>query len=190
MPGQMRAVDAGLRAMRAMPGPLDTKLAVLMMLSVQVRGFALIARDIADAGGTVGEATRRLHDTILSSIGSMSTTVRRSLILLSGGLDSSIVAAATAVDGGDAQCVTVSTKAASGDERVFAGKTAGRAGKPEKDADTRALEADLAANLGMSVRIDHEPGGESGLMTIRYNTLDDLDRLCRALSQLPPLADL
>ena len=69
-------------------------------------------------------------------------------------------------------------------------KTAGRAGKPEKDADTRALEADLAANLGMSVRIDHEPGGESGLMTIRYNTLDDLDRLCRALSQLPPLADL
>ncbi len=60
MPGQMRAVDAGLRAMRAMPGPLDTKLAVLMMLSVQVRGFALIARDVADAGGTVGEATRRL----------------------------------------------------------------------------------------------------------------------------------
>lgn len=60
MPGQMRAVDAGLRAMRSMPGPLDTKLAVLMMLSVQVRGFALMARDIADAGGAVGEATRRL----------------------------------------------------------------------------------------------------------------------------------
>jgi len=55
----------------------------------------------------------------------------------------------------------------------------------EKDADTRALEADLAANLGMSVSIDHEPGGESGTLTIRYNTLDDLDNLCRVLSVMP-----
>ncbi|EEW24896.1 ParB/RepB/Spo0J family partition protein [Rhodobacter ferrooxidans] len=55
----------------------------------------------------------------------------------------------------------------------------------EKDADTRALEADLAANLGMSVRIDHEPGGEAGTLTVRYNTLDDLDALCRVLSVMP-----
>jgi len=55
----------------------------------------------------------------------------------------------------------------------------------EKDADTRALEADLAANLGMSVSINHEPGGESGTITIRYNTLDDLDNLCRVLSVMP-----
>jgi len=55
----------------------------------------------------------------------------------------------------------------------------------EKDADTRALEADLAANLGMSVSIDHEPGGESGTLTIRYNSLDDLDNLCRVLSVMP-----
>lgn len=55
----------------------------------------------------------------------------------------------------------------------------------EKDADTRALEADLSANLKMSVRIDHEPGGESGILSIRYNTLDDLDNLCRVLSVMP-----
>jgi ParB family chromosome partitioning protein len=55
----------------------------------------------------------------------------------------------------------------------------------EKDADTRALEADLSANLGMAVRIDHEPGGQAGLLTIRYNSLDDLDLLCRGLSVLP-----
>jgi ParB family transcriptional regulator, chromosome partitioning protein len=55
----------------------------------------------------------------------------------------------------------------------------------EKDADTRALEGDLSANLGMAVRINHEPGGSTGVLTIRYNTLDDLDRLCRALSLLP-----
>jgi ParB family chromosome partitioning protein len=55
----------------------------------------------------------------------------------------------------------------------------------EKDADTRALEADLSANLGMSVSIDHEAGGNAGLLRIRYNSLDDLDLLCRALSVLP-----
>ena len=60
-----------------------------------------------------------------------------------------------------------------------------RARRTEKDADTRALEADLSANLGMAVRIDHEPGGETGLLTIRYNTLDDLDNLCRVLSVMP-----
>lgn len=56
---------------------------------------------------------------------------------------------------------------------------------PEKDADTRVLEADLSANLKMPVRIDHASGGESGELTIRYDSLDDLDRLCRVLSQLP-----
>ncbi|MES2913603.1 MAG: ParB/RepB/Spo0J family partition protein [Pseudomonadota bacterium] len=56
---------------------------------------------------------------------------------------------------------------------------------PERDADTRALESDLSANLKLPVRIDHLAGGESGELTIRYASLDDLDRLCRILSQLP-----
>jgi ParB family chromosome partitioning protein len=47
------------------------------------------------------------------------------------------------------------------------------------------LEADLSANLRMAVSIDHEPGGETGLLTIRYNTLEDLDNLCRVLSVMP-----
>lgn len=60
MPGQMRAVDAGLRAMRTLPGPLDGKLAVLMMLSVQVRGFALMTRDITKPGQAISTATKDL----------------------------------------------------------------------------------------------------------------------------------
>ncbi|WP_209425179.1 ParB/RepB/Spo0J family partition protein [Pararhodobacter sp. SW119] len=51
----------------------------------------------------------------------------------------------------------------------------------EKDADTRVLEQDISANLGMGVTIDHRAGGESRL-TIKYRTLDDLDQLCRLLS--------
>jgi ParB family chromosome partitioning protein len=56
---------------------------------------------------------------------------------------------------------------------------------PQKDADTRALEGDLSANLKMPVRIEHSSGGESGELVIRYESLDDLDKLCRILSQLP-----
>lgn len=55
----------------------------------------------------------------------------------------------------------------------------------DKDADTRAIEGDLSANLGMAVSINHEPGGERGRLTVTYNTLADLDLLCRALSMVP-----
>ena len=51
-----------------------------------------------------------------------------------------------------------------------------------KDADTKALEGDLSANLGMKVSVDHNSGQENGQITIKYNTLDDLDNLCRILS--------
>jgi len=54
-----------------------------------------------------------------------------------------------------------------------------------KDADTRAIEMDVSANLNMNVRIDHEPGGSSGKLIISYRSLDDLDLLCRVLSQIP-----
>ena len=51
----------------------------------------------------------------------------------------------------------------------------------EKDADTRVLEQDLAANLKMKVSIDHGSDG-GGLLSIRYANLDDLDDLCRILT--------
>jgi ParB family transcriptional regulator, chromosome partitioning protein len=62
-------------------------------------------------------------------------------------------------------------------------KTTGRA--PDKDADTRALEADLSANLGLQVLISHGSEGGSGQVTIRYDNLEDLDRLCQVLSTPP-----
>lgn len=54
--------------------------------------------------------------------------------------------------------------------------------KTHKDADTVALEGDLSANLGMKVSVDHISGGENGKITISYQTLDELDELCRILS--------
>lgn len=49
----------------------------------------------------------------------------------------------------------------------------------EKDADTRALEADLSAQLKMPVTIDHSASG--GTLTISYRNLEQLDRLCQIL---------
>nr|WP_319248782.1 ParB/RepB/Spo0J family partition protein [uncultured Celeribacter sp.] len=53
----------------------------------------------------------------------------------------------------------------------------------DKDADTRALEADLSAAISMKVAIDHKDGSEKGVLTIAYDTLDDLDSLCQILSK-------
>ena len=53
---------------------------------------------------------------------------------------------------------------------------------PVKDTDTRALENDLAAALGMKVGIAHPPGAEGGVLTVKYKDLDQLDELCRRLS--------
>lgn len=53
----------------------------------------------------------------------------------------------------------------------------------EKDADTRALEQDLSANLGMKVAIDHK-GIDGGVLSITYRGLDQLDELCQMLSAL------
>lgn len=49
-------------------------------------------------------------------------------------------------------------------------------GKPGKDADTRQIEGDLSAVLGMKVTIQHSPSG-GGELKIQYKDLDELDNL-------------
>jgi ParB family chromosome partitioning protein len=49
-----------------------------------------------------------------------------------------------------------------------------------KDADTRALERDLARALGLEVEIAH--GGAGGRLTIRYRSLEQLDEVVRRLN--------
>jgi len=61
-------------------------------------------------------------------------------------------------------------------------KAATKGQKPAKDADTKALEGDLSAALGMSVSIEHDDNKENGRVVIGYSTLDELDELCRMLS--------
>jgi ParB family chromosome partitioning protein len=67
-----------------------------------------------------------------------------------------------------------------GKSQKKSGTSTGYAGS--KDADTKALEDDLSANLSMEVTIDHRPGQEHGQLTIRYTSLEQLDRLIGMLS--------
>ena len=53
---------------------------------------------------------------------------------------------------------------------------------PLKDADTRRLEDDLSAALGLKVSINHELGGTGGSLVLKYKSLEQLDDLCRKLS--------
>jgi len=73
-------------------------------------------------------------------------------------------------------------------EKLAKGITMPKAAGPKpsgKDADTRALEQDLSANLGLKVSVDHAATGESGKLVIGYKSLDELDALCRLLSASP-----
>ena len=53
--------------------------------------------------------------------------------------------------------------------------------RPEKDADTRAIESELAAALGMLVSIDHDIQGGGGRLSIKYKDLNQLDDFLRLI---------
>ena len=65
-----------------------------------------------------------------------------------------------------------------------AGRRSGRSGAASaKDADTLTLERDLSAVLGLRVSIGHS--GTGGSLTVRYDTLEQLDDLLQRLSRTP-----
>ncbi|MGR3640945.1 ParB/RepB/Spo0J family partition protein [Alterinioella nitratireducens] len=60
----------------------------------------------------------------------------------------------------------------------------GRPGaRPEKDADTVALEGDLSAAIGKPVTIDHDAESGSGHVKIRYTDLAQLDDIIQILNR-------
>jgi ParB family transcriptional regulator, chromosome partitioning protein len=67
-------------------------------------------------------------------------------------------------------------------QNAGASKSSGsRKTAPEKDANTRALEKTLGDALGMQVEIRNN--GERGDIRIHYQSLDQLDAICRLLSE-------
>ncbi|MGD9658947.1 MAG: chromosome partitioning protein ParB, partial [Methylocystis sp.] len=63
-------------------------------------------------------------------------------------------------------------------EKVRPSKNSAR---PAKDADTRAFEKTLSDALGLNVEL--RPNGEKGEVRIKYRSLEQLESLCRLLSE-------
>lgn len=57
-----------------------------------------------------------------------------------------------------------------------------KSARREDDADTRALVKRLSQRLGLAVSLSHN-ADESGTLTIRYSSLDQLDGVCRMLGE-------
>lgn len=60
MPGQVRGADAALRSLRPLSGDPGEKLLVISILTVYVRGFAALSREMHGGGGAPGRPEREL----------------------------------------------------------------------------------------------------------------------------------
>ena len=98
--------------------------------------------------GGFGEAAERLARTVKHSVRAWSSAHGRLLVSVSGGLDSSIVAACLAVANADAVCLTMYGEDPSGDERPFARALCNSLGLPLIERSYRIEDVDLEAPLG------------------------------------------
>ncbi|ASM73959.1 MULTISPECIES: ParB/RepB/Spo0J family partition protein [Roseobacteraceae] len=96
--------------------------------------------------------------------------------------DPSALARKVVAEGLSVRATEALVKSMQGRNDPAAPKTGTKRSGEAKDADTKALEGDLSAALGMTVSLSHKPGAESGQLSISYKTLEELDELCRMLS--------
>lgn len=77
----------------------------------------------------------------------------------------------------EAEVLARKASTGSAEPRKSGGSAAPRGGK---DADTLALERNIAEQLGLKVEIAHD--GEGGSVTVSYKSLEQLDEICRRLA--------
>ncbi|CAL4869357.1 hypothetical protein MMA231_03649 (plasmid) [Asticcacaulis sp. MM231] len=110
----------------------------------------------ADRAQSDAEMVEHLEETLLSCVAAWAGRYPRCLLGVSGGLDSSILAACLVEAGADLTCVTLATHEAEGDERAFARILRDRLQvplveafhRPELVDFTRALSANLPRPIG------------------------------------------
>ncbi|WP_435419135.1 ParB/RepB/Spo0J family partition protein [Parerythrobacter aurantius] len=69
-----------------------------------------------------------------------------------------------------------------GSSRATVRKRTAASSDPMKDADIAAVQGHLEDFLGLPVKIKTDPDPRSGVVTIRYRTLDQLDLICQRLT--------
>lgn len=106
---------------------------------------------VDDRGEESGEAARRLARIVRHSVQAWASIEDRVLLSVSGGLDSSIVAAALAKARADTACLTMFTEDPSGDERPFARALCDHLGLPLIERPYRLEDIDIAEPLGANL---------------------------------------
>lgn len=105
------------------------------------------ADHLADSGAEIDELAGRLGQTVRAGVVGLSEGRGRLLVSLSGGLDSSIVAACLVEAGQDVLCLTMYGPDASGDERIHARSVAARLGVTLLEHAYRVEDVDILAPL-------------------------------------------
>lgn len=147
------------------------------------------------------EAASRLRQTIVQSVRARTCDASAPLLLLSGGLDSSIVAAALTASGRRAEALTMVTTLIAGDERRYARLVAEhcdmRLHEVFRDVSAVDVERSLAANRPYPCERSFTQATRSAVTRLRDRTGADVvlhggggDHIFCSLQSAAPLADL
>jgi len=156
----------------------------------EAEGYLRLTRDFGHPAAAIGELVgkSRAHVANLIRLLDLPESVRTWLADGSLQMGHARALITTADPVGLARRVITEGLSVRATERLASGqRKAGGGARPaaaaSRDADTRALEDDLADRLGLKVTILHKGG--QGQVTIHYGSLDQLDDLCRRLSATP-----
>jgi len=110
-----------------------------------------------------GQAAETLRGEVRNCVRAWSTRYDRILLTISGGLDSSIVAACLGECGADVTCLTFATDAPSGDEREYARIVAQSISAPLVEGRYRLSEIDLSRSFASHLPRPGVRGFEQGM---------------------------
>lgn len=196
------AQKAGLRAVPALVRELSDVQVLEIGVIENVQRTDLSPIEEASAYKQLMDRFGRTQDAVAEAVGKSRSHVANTLRLLAlpdpvrthlleGRLSAGHARAIATADNSEALAEEIIAKGLSVREAEALGRDGGgrgrskaKAGKSRpaaKDVDTLALENDLADVLGLEVEIADRGG--AGAVTIRYETLEQLDDLCRRLTR-------
>jgi ParB family chromosome partitioning protein len=194
------AQRAGLSTMPTVVRELDDQQVLEIAIIENIQREDLNALEEAAAYKALIDRFGRTQENVARTVGKSRSHVANTLRLLQLPADIQDHVLAGRLSAGHARAIATSENAADLAERIvragmsvreaegLARTAGGKAGKPSirkaggmKDADTLSLENDLSEVLGLDVVIVDRGG--AGVLTISYQTLEQLDDLCRRLTR-------
>jgi ParB family chromosome partitioning protein len=154
----------------------------------EARGYDRLASEFSYSQADVARITGKSRSHVANTLRLLKLPDTTQNLVIEGSLSAGHARALLAVADPEAvaqriisEGLTVRDVEAMGQDQNSSQNEAGKTNrsKKEKDPDTRALENVLTEILGLIVAIKHK--GETGEVTIKYKTLDQLDLLCKKL---------